>query len=189
MPDRARLGLSATTASHGWRRLLIPPVYGALQHRQLIAMLRPRVLTPRMAAVALSTGPSRRVGDDGLTGGAIAVNAEARHYGPARARAGNRVPPEKAQRDARPLGDADLGEGWCRMVAGAPQRTDRTHDAGQHAANGVRSLDVSCWLCHHRTVLSASRGRIMSRARHGRAWFAAGAGSSARTRGRLARDK
>jgi hypothetical protein len=22
-------------------------------------------------------------------------------------------------------------------------------------ANGVRSLDVSCWQCHHRTILSA----------------------------------
>jgi hypothetical protein len=24
---------------------------------------------------------------------------------------------------------------------------------------GVRSLDVSCWLCHHRAVLSADRWR------------------------------
>jgi hypothetical protein len=24
-------------------------------------------------------------------------------------------------------------------------------------ANGVRSLDVSCWLCHHRAILSAER--------------------------------
>src|ERR1700681_3126540 len=28
---------------------------------------------------------------------------------------------------------------------------------GNMRANGVRSLDVSCWLCHHRTVLSAER--------------------------------
>jgi hypothetical protein len=26
---------------------------------------------------------------------------------------------------------------------------------GNMRANGMRSLDVSCWLCHHRTILSA----------------------------------
>jgi hypothetical protein len=26
---------------------------------------------------------------------------------------------------------------------------------GNMRANGVRSLDVSCWQCHHRTILSA----------------------------------
>ena len=26
---------------------------------------------------------------------------------------------------------------------------------GNMRANGVRSLDVSCWLCHHRAILSA----------------------------------
>jgi hypothetical protein len=26
---------------------------------------------------------------------------------------------------------------------------------GNMRANGVRSLDVCCWLCHHRAVLSA----------------------------------
>ena len=28
---------------------------------------------------------------------------------------------------------------------------------GNMRANGVRPLDVSCWLCHHRTILSADR--------------------------------
>jgi hypothetical protein len=28
---------------------------------------------------------------------------------------------------------------------------------GNMRANGVRSLDVSCWLCHHRTILSADQ--------------------------------
>ena len=28
---------------------------------------------------------------------------------------------------------------------------------GNMRANGVRSLDVSCWICHHRTILSADR--------------------------------
>ena len=36
----------------------------------------------------------------------------------------------------------------------APQRTDRADDARQYA-NGVRSLDVCWWVCHHRTILSA----------------------------------
>jgi hypothetical protein len=27
---------------------------------------------------------------------------------------------------------------------------------GNMRANGVRSLDLSCWLCHHRTILSAA---------------------------------
>ena len=26
---------------------------------------------------------------------------------------------------------------------------------GDMRANGVRTLDVCCWLCHHRTILSA----------------------------------
>jgi hypothetical protein len=26
---------------------------------------------------------------------------------------------------------------------------------GNMRANGVRALDVSCWQCHHRTILSA----------------------------------
>jgi hypothetical protein len=26
---------------------------------------------------------------------------------------------------------------------------------GNMRANGVRSLDVCCWVCHHRTILSA----------------------------------
>ena len=28
---------------------------------------------------------------------------------------------------------------------------------GNMRANGVRSLDVCCWLCHHRAILSADR--------------------------------
>ena len=28
---------------------------------------------------------------------------------------------------------------------------------GNMRANGVRSLDVSCWLCHHRVIMSADR--------------------------------
>jgi hypothetical protein len=27
----------------------------------------------------------------------------------------------------------------------------------QHPREGVRSLDVSCWICHHRAILSADR--------------------------------
>jgi hypothetical protein len=30
-------------------------------------------------------------------------------------------------------------------------------DLGNMRQNGVRSLAVSCWLCHHRAILSADR--------------------------------
>jgi hypothetical protein len=36
-----------------------------------------------------------------------------------------------------------------RSQAGPPMTLGNTR------ANGVRSLDVSCWQCHHRTILSA----------------------------------
>jgi len=44
-----------------------------------------------------------------------------------------------------------------------PPRHDHTttipgraaNDTGQQRANGVRSLDVCCWQCHHRAILSA----------------------------------
>ena len=39
----------------------------------------------------------------------------------------------------------------------APRFTDPIEPMtlGNMRANGVRSLDVSCWTCHHRTFLSA----------------------------------
>jgi hypothetical protein len=49
---------------------------------------------------------------------------------------------------------------------------------------GVRSLDVSCWNCHHQVVLSADRGRMMSRCRRSdRARSARSAALSAPTPG------
>jgi hypothetical protein len=33
---------------------------------------------------------------------------------------------------------------------------------GNMRANGVRSLAVSCWQCHHRAILSADSGPITS---------------------------
>jgi len=30
-------------------------------------------------------------------------------------------------------------------------------DLANMGANGVRSLDVSCWICHHRAIMSADR--------------------------------
>jgi hypothetical protein len=52
-------------------------------------------------------------------------------------------------------------------------------------ANGVRSLDVSCWQCHHRTIMSANRGRMTCRCRRsGRGWCAPAAASSAPMCGR-----
>jgi len=50
---------------------------------------------------------------------------------------------------------------------------------GNMHANGVRSLAVSCHLCHHEAVISDAPCR-----RSGLAWYALSAGSSARTRGR-----
>jgi hypothetical protein len=48
---------------------------------------------------------------------------------------------------------------------------------GNMRANGVRSLDVCCWQCHHRTILSADPWPD-------RAWSAPGAASSVPTPGR-----
>jgi hypothetical protein len=31
---------------------------------------------------------------------------------------------------------------------------------GNMRANGVRSLDVSCWQCHHRAILSAEPDHV-----------------------------
>jgi hypothetical protein len=48
---------------------------------------------------------------------------------------------------------------------------------------GVRSLDVSCWLCHHSAPIA---GRTTSRSRRsGSAWSAQAAASSAPTSGRV----
>jgi hypothetical protein len=34
---------------------------------------------------------------------------------------------------------------------------------GNMRANGVRSLDVCCWLCHHRAILSAETIAVVCR--------------------------
>ena len=41
-----------------------------------------------------------------------------------------------------------------RSPAGGPMTV------GNMRANGVRSLYVSCWLCHHRAILAPARGPI-----------------------------
>jgi hypothetical protein len=55
---------------------------------------------------------------------------------------------------------------------------------GNMRANGVRSLEVSCWQCHqchHRAIMSADRGPMTCRSRRStRAWCARAAASSAR---------
>ena len=57
---------------------------------------------------------------------------------------------------------------------------------GNMRANGVRSLDVSCWQCHHRAILSAG-GRMRYRCRRSdRGWYARAAGSSRRRTAELA---
>jgi hypothetical protein len=53
----------------------------------------------------------------------------------------------------------------------------------------VRSLDVSCWLCHTRRCSTPIAGRIMSQCRRsGRAWCALAAGSSALMPGRTGKS-
>jgi hypothetical protein len=45
----------------------------------------------------------------------------------------------------------------CRMGARRINEPIEPMTLGNMRANGVRSLDVSCWLCHHRAILSADR--------------------------------
>jgi hypothetical protein len=52
----------------------------------------------------------------------------------------------------RPLSRRDILPGMStrpRSQPGPPMTL------GNMGANGVRSLDVCCWLCHHRAILSA----------------------------------
>ncbi len=50
----------------------------------------------------------------------------------------------------------DSGPAYNRRMA-APHLTDPIEPMtlGNMRENGVRSLDVSCWLCHHRAIMSA----------------------------------
>jgi hypothetical protein len=60
---------------------------------------------------------------------------------------------------------------------------------GNMRANGVRSLDVSCWQCHHRAVLSADPWPDHGQCQHSvRAWYVPAAASSARMPGRTGRS-
>jgi hypothetical protein len=57
---------------------------------------------------------------------------------------------------------------------------------GNMRANGVRSLDVCCWVCHHRTILSADPWPDdVPVPTFGPRMVARTAGSSAPTRGRI----
>jgi hypothetical protein len=46
-----------------------------------------------------------------------------------------------------------VADGTTARVASSARRHDQ--DLGNMRANGVRSLDVCCWQCHHRAILSA----------------------------------
>jgi hypothetical protein len=66
----------------------------------------------------------------------------------------------KAHQRARPASPALPRSGARWRIA--PQLTDllwrsveRASDSQSEADNGVRSLAVSCWICHHQAVLSA----------------------------------
>jgi hypothetical protein len=65
-----------------------------------------------------------------------AAFAESGHGGPV----SKIAPPEQTALSTRP-----------RSPGGAPMTL------GNMRANGVRSLDVSCWQCHHRTIMSADQ--------------------------------
>jgi hypothetical protein len=57
---------------------------------------------------------------------------------------------------------------------------------GNMRAQGVRSLAVTCWLCHHGAVMSADPWPMKSACRgSARAWCAPAAASSAPKRGRM----
>jgi hypothetical protein len=43
----------------------------------------------------------------------------------------------------------------CRMAARRINEPIEPMTLGNMRANGVRSLDVSCWQCHHRAILNA----------------------------------
>jgi hypothetical protein len=62
-------------------------------------------------------------------------------------------------------------------------------DLANMRQNGVRSLAVSCHLCHHEAIISAAPWPdAVPVPRSGRGWCARGAGSSALTRGRTGRS-
>ena len=51
---------------------------------------------------------------------------------------------------------AESGHGILTGMSTRPRSTPADPmTLGNMRANGVRSLDVSCWLCHHRAILSA----------------------------------
>jgi hypothetical protein len=52
-----------------------------------------------------------------------------------------------------------------RMAPGASTIPIEPMTLGNMRANGVRSLDVSCWQCYHRAILSADRGPTTCRCR------------------------
>jgi hypothetical protein len=51
--------------------------------------------------------------------------------------------------------DGDGAAYNCRMAARRFNEPFEPMTLGNMRANGVRSLDVCCWVCHHRTILSA----------------------------------
>ena len=63
-----------------------------------------------------------------------------------------RDPAGRLRRARRARGAA--GEGRLTAMAGFKDLIG-AHAPRQHGASGVRSLDVSCWNCHHRAITSA----------------------------------
>jgi hypothetical protein len=61
----------------------------------------------------------------------------------------------KASRRPYASPDSDGAAYNRRMAARRFNEAIEPMTLGNMRANGVRSLDVSCWLCHHRAILSA----------------------------------
>jgi hypothetical protein len=77
---------------------------------------------------------------------------ETRTYGSARGAAGN----SRSYRKPESVGDATACPRWRQLSPKAAWRlAGPPITLGDMCANGVRSLDVSCRQCHHRTILSA----------------------------------
>jgi hypothetical protein len=63
----------------------------------------------------------------------------------------------RGNRAAAPVGlpDADGAAYNSRMAAGRLNDPIEPMTLGNMRANGVRSLDVCCWVCHHRAIMGA----------------------------------
>jgi hypothetical protein len=80
--------------------------------------------------------------------------------GPPSPRRANGTFPEALYQSCRPGVGFPDGDGAAynrRMAARRFNESIEPMTLGNMRANGVRSLDVSCWQCHHRAIMNADR--------------------------------